>query len=377
MTLDLSEQQLSLLKIVILGNLDAEELEEARALNLVRFVESGGSLVLLGGSKGWGPSGFSRTALGKLLPARKIGDRPEEGKFQISLTEAGQAHPVFAGDRSLWQTIPPVLSVFPAEDLLPGAEALAVADTTHGRRIVVAAQRYGQGKVLAIFTDSLWRWQLNPDQNKNMPYQRFWDQVLSWLSPAEERLESERIEIVADKERLYMGEPVKISARLEGAATDANENADMRCEIAAPDKHRVPFRMTRQPVMTPSGKAFPGFGVEFTAEQPGLYTATAVAEIGGKKLDSAAVSFFVKSFTAESMPKPPNVKALQAVAQNSGGAFFTSPAELSEALGRLEPKGREETAATRFSLWQNGFVISCLMMALSLEWIVRKWKNLP
>jgi hypothetical protein len=374
---DLSEQQMALIKIVVLGNLDAEELGEARARNLVKFVETGGSLVLLGGSKGWGPAGFSRTALGGLLPARNIGDKPAEGKFQVSLTEAGSAHPAFAGDSALWQTIPPVLSVFPVEDLSPGAEALVVADTDRGKRVVMAAQRYGQGKVLALFTDSLWRWQLNPDESRNMPYKRFWDQIIAWLSPAEESVESERIEIIADREQLYLGEAIKISARIEGAAIDINDKATMQCGIVAPDKRRMPFLMTRQPVMTPSGKAFPGFGVEFTAEQPGVHTATAITEIGGRKFESSPVSFLVKSYTAESVPKPPDVGVLQSVARNSGGAFFTTPAELCEALSRLEPRGREETTVVSFSLWQNAWVVACLMLALSLEWIVRKWRNLP
>jgi hypothetical protein len=377
MTPELNDKQLELMKIVVVGNLDAEELGETRARNLVKFVESGGSLVLLGGSKGWGSSGFSRTALGGLLPAKNIGDKAVEGKFQVSLTEAGQAHPAFAGDSALWQTIPPVLSVFPVESVSPGAEALVLADTGQGKRVVVAAQRYGQGKVLAVFTDSLWRWQLNPDEGKNRPYQRFWDQVISWLSPTEERVESERIEIVADKDQLYLGDAIKISARIEGAAADVNDKAAMQCGIVAPDKRRIPFQMTRQSVMTPSGRTFPGFGVEFTAEQPGPHTATAVAEIGGRKFESSTVSFLVKSYTAENVPRPPNIGVLQDLARNSGGVFFTTPAKLSEALSRLEPKGREETTVVTFSLWQNAFVIACLMIALSLEWGIRKWRDLP
>ena len=91
MTADMTPTQLGSFKIVVLGDLDAEELTEARAANLLKFVEDGGSLVLLGGPKAWGKSGFLQSSLKKLVPAARQDDAPIEGKFPTRLTETGIA----------------------------------------------------------------------------------------------------------------------------------------------------------------------------------------------------------------------------------------------------------------------------------------------
>jgi hypothetical protein len=199
MTADLTEQQLSFFKIVVVGNLDAEELGEERARNLVKFVETGGSLVLLGGTKAWGEKGFSASALKSILPVKGFRTTPDEGQFAVSLTPEGKSHAAFGGDPTLWESIPPVLSVFSGGTLQPAASALVVAETPRGAQPIAVSQRYGQGKVVALLTDSLWKWQLHPTAIENKPYQRFWDQLIAWLLPAEEEVEKDRLQLLTDK----------------------------------------------------------------------------------------------------------------------------------------------------------------------------------
>ena len=73
-------------------------------------------------------------------------------------------------------------------------------------------QRFGQGKVTAILTDSLWRWQLGPEAGKAKPYDRFWKQMISWLLPREESLDQMRLEIFA----VHMRTPA-VHAQILGA----------------------------------------------------------------------------------------------------------------------------------------------------------------
>ena len=69
---------------------------------------------------------------------------------------------------------------------------------------MVVTQRFGQGKVTAIMTDSLWRWQLGPEAGKAKPYDRFWKQMISWLLPREESLDKVRLEIFSDRDQLFL-----------------------------------------------------------------------------------------------------------------------------------------------------------------------------
>ena len=81
----------------------------------------------------------------------------------LALTGEGRAHPIFTTENAAaWNKIPPILSLFTGGTLSPGATTLITAETPGGRQPVLVIQKYGQGKVAAILTDSLWRWQLAP-----------------------------------------------------------------------------------------------------------------------------------------------------------------------------------------------------------------------
>ncbi len=372
---DMQESQIALFKIVILGNLTGEELGEARALSLVKFVENGGSLVLLGGSKAWGPEGFTKTALKVLLPAKRYSGKAQEGEYPVVLTEQGRSHAAFAGDKTLWDKIPPVLSVFPGVVPTPTARVLVEGQTPSGPQPIILAQDFGQGKVVAIFSDSLWKWQLSPDALKNNPFPRFWNQLLSWLSPKVEKIAGKDWEVFVDREQCFLGEEIEVTARWAGTDKPPAGVA-VNAEFTLPDKRKIPYVMSPQAGQVQDGKVVPVMSVKFKGETPGMFSVLAVSEIGGRRLESDAVSFSVKPFTPESVPRPPANETLKAIAENSGGAFFESAEELDKVLSALQPKKIEQEISEYKSWWQQWAIIGCLIALITLEWIIRKWRNL-
>jgi hypothetical protein len=365
-------------RILILGNLDAEELGEQRAQNIVKYVDKGGSLIVLGGVKGWGENGYSKTSLKKLLPAKSYAFKTvekEEG-FPVTLTDTGRAHPAFAGDSSLWDVVPPILTVFPDVVPTPGARALVAAKTADGTTPVILTQQYGQGKVVAIFTDSLWKWKLSPDAVKNKPYERFWNQLISWLSPKEEKATGRELEVFVDRDTIFLGEDVEISGRA-GSTVELPASAVVKVEITNPEKRKMPFAMVKQMLPTTGGKLMPSFTCKFKGELPGLYSAVTVAEFEGKRMESDPVGFTVKPFTPESIPRPANLEVMKAIAANSGGKCFDEVRELNETLSKLTVKQIEQETSEYTSLWQHWIVIAILMALLSAEWIARKMRNMP
>jgi hypothetical protein len=375
MTSDMTEQQLSFFKIILVGNLDAHEMGERRARNLVRYVEAGGSLVLLGGSKAWSRAGFSATALKKILPVKRYKPKLIEGEFPVTLTDMGRSHSAFAGDIQLWDIIPPVLSVFPGVVPAQAARVLVEAETPTGVQPMILSQRYGQGKVVAIFTDSLWKWKLHPQALQTRPYQRFWDQMISWLLPAEDESEKDKLTILVDRGTLVVGEEVAISARLGGEGKRAD--ARVRCEIELPGGEKAPFSMRPEPVTTASGKTYSGFVTHYKVTAPGLHTVTATAMVGGTRKESESLSFFVKPFAAESTPCAVNAAVLRSIAQSSGGRFFKDVTVLNDTLESLTFKMIEETSSEHRSLWQAWLVIACLTLLAAVSWVLRKINNMP
>jgi len=375
-TADMTPQQLSFFKIIMLGNLDAKELGEARAKNLLKFVEDGGSLILLGGTKAWTAGGLVQTDLGKALPVRAADVKTLESQkpYPVKLSDAARAHPAFAGDAALWQSIPPILSVFSGFTLSPGAETLVSAETPEGPAPVVVTQRYGQGKVTAILTDSLWRWQLGPEAGKAKPYERFWTQMISWLLPREES-DQTKLEVFADRDQLFLGEHLEIHASLGGENGPKPESVDAR--IVLPDKREVPYRMAPQLVTLPSGKSFSGYALPFSADQPGLYKVTAAAKVKGQTSTSEPFSFFVKPYSPETVPRPARMEILQAIAKASGGQFYENLDALNQGLSSLKLKATEEKSAEYRTLWREWPLVVGLMAMLTTSWSMRKFRNMP
>ncbi|MEI6787765.1 MAG: glutamine amidotransferase [bacterium] len=372
---DMQESQLAMFKIVILGNLSAEELGEERARTLVKFVETGGSLVLLGGTKAWSPEGFVKTGLKAVLPAKAFTAKAQEGEFPVRLTDQGRSHAAFAGDVAFWEKVPPVLSIFPKVIPSPAARVLVEAKTAEGMQPMILVQDFGQGKVVAIFSDSIWKWQLSPDAMKNKPYSRFWNQLVSWLSPKLEKTEGKAWDVFMDRDQCFLGEEVEITARWTGSDKPP-QGAVVKAEITMPDKRKVPFSMTSQMNQVVDGKSAPVFSVKFKGELAGMYSVLAASDTGGPRLESDTLSFSVKPFTPESVPRPAAVEIVKAVTVNSGGVFFESAEELDRALAALQPKKLEQEISEFKSLWQHWAIISCLIALISIEWIIRKLRNL-
>ena len=378
LTAAMSPSELDKCKIVILGDLSAAELGAARAANLVKFVENGGSLVILGGAKAWGADGLLKTSLAKALPLRGtstlLPSTAEKDPFPVSLTDTARSHPAFSGDAKLWEVAPPVLSVFAGTRLTPTAQSLVTAKTPDGPQPVVLTQRHGDGKVAVILTDSLWRWQLDPETARNKPYQRFWTQLLSWLLPQEEQLSTNKIDLFADRDQIFIGEEIVLHARIGDAAKRPDA---LECSISLPDGRTVPYRMNPGTVQTSSGKSYPGFTLRITPEVPGAHKAIATAKSNNITSTSDPVSFNVQPFSPETMPRPVRAGVLKTISATSNGKFFDSPAELDKFLSSLAFHPAEEQSSEFRTLWRNWPVIVALMLALASSWALRKLRNMP
>ncbi len=142
---------------------------------------------------------------------------------------------------------------------------------------LLAVQRYGQGKSLAILSDSLWRWALTPGE-ENL-HQRFWNRLLDWLTPQQEELAPFEVDLFGAAASVHIGESVRLTARIGGAETDG---ANVVCEIRTPDGRVLPFRMMPTAVTTAEGRTLPGFEILFAPEAPGPHRACASAEVAAR-----------------------------------------------------------------------------------------------
>ena len=368
----LTKDQMDFIKVILLGDLTAEALGEERAKAIERYVDSGGSLLLLGGPEGWGASGFGASALKPLLPVAAGALTPREGTYQVGVTDEGKNHPAFAVGQGQEFSTPPVLSVFTGAKPDAGSSVLVTATLDGAAHPLVVTRRYGQGRVVAILTDSLWRWKLQPDASK--PYDRFWTQMMGWLMPKQEAVAAYDITLASDVEQTYLGETVNLNARLGGTQGRNRTGASLTVEIETPDGRKIPYPMAAQPITTGAGETLPGFALPFEAKLPGLHRAVARTEIDGVKVESDSFAFFVKPFTPETKPGPIAADVLASLSTSTGGKFC-EPDQLAAAVQAIQVETKEIENVRVRTLWNRQAVILALIGLLTVEWIWRKVKG--
>jgi hypothetical protein len=364
--LTMTHDQLAQFKIAILGNMDASTLGDDRARSLVKFVDEGGSLILLGGDEAWSDHGFASTPLKELLPIqRDWSTPPQEGKFNATLTKEGQAHPALQSLVKKWTKPMPVLSIYPGSKPTAGATTVLSADNEP----LIVTQRFGQGKVAAILSNSLWRWQLEPGQQDE--YLSFWDGLIQWLMPSASQVDELNLDLSADTEQLFLGDTLTLTARSGGSRANA-ANLPVTVEIQTPDGRKVPY--STQPSVS-TGGAGPVYTATYKADSSGMCTAIATATLDGRKIESPPFSFYVKPFTPETTPRPQAVELLRQLAKASGGQFCEQD-QLDPVLSALELKPSEVDRLTYDTLWNTPFILGGLMLFLSLDWILRKRRDM-
>lgn len=166
---------------VILGSFGASQFTDAQAQTLVRYVENGGALILLGGESSFGRGGYADSKLAPLMPWAISDNEPDlvTGSFPVTVAASGAAVEFTSGLREdLGATGGASLdSLNRPGGLRPGAIALLDAAISDRTEPVVAWQRYGKGQVLGIATNTLWKWAAAGHETRVL-YGRFWRQAV-------------------------------------------------------------------------------------------------------------------------------------------------------------------------------------------------------
>ena len=359
-------------RIVILGDLDAATLGRDRAAALLAFVENGGGLILLGGARAWGAGGFAESALAPLLPFHLTGGASlAEGTFPVRWTAEGLAHPAFAAEADRWVRPPPVLSLFGGTQPVPAAVTLAVADTPSGTQPLILARQYGTGHVVALLTDSLWRWQLQSDESR--PYSRFWSRITEWMLPEAARGEPFALELSADTDRAFLNDTVNFQARLSLPPGEPAPSGRLNYMIRTPAGGELPLEMRAVPAR---GGLAPCYAATFTPAEPGQYRAIASVEVGGRHIESAPCLIQVQPFTPENEPRPANEPLLRMLAESSHG-FYGTPDVVEKALAVLNPPPETRERLEYESLWQRPWLLLSLLALVITDWVIRRRRGMP
>ena len=377
--LQFSTAELARYSVIILGDLPPAALATADWQVIRDFVDHGGALVLLGGANSLGTPALAQTPLRDLVPVR-LGAATEyrEGKFPVEITEAGLHHPVFGALFAKISDLPPLLTCDLVDGVAPTAEVLVQANVGGAKSPLVVAMRFGNGRVVAVLTDTIWRWHLAAKSwvAERSPYDTFWVQLMDWLIPKEQNRQQEnRLELVSDRSNYLTSEKPELRAILTQSAADAKRPATLGLHVRTPDEKT--FEYTLQPALLPTsdGREIPGYRAVIDLAGAGIYKASATAELGGTNIEGQTKFVALRPVT-ERTGKPINRELLGRLAEASHGKFLPLTGWVDWGKN-LQVEEQHFSRLQLLDLWNHPLLIGLLLLLLAGDWVVRKLWNLP
>jgi uncharacterized membrane protein len=362
--------------VIVFQNFDYRPYQMAQYLPNIRdAVRSGLGFVMVGGEESFGAGGYSGTALEEIVPLRVQAAELVQTRVVPEITASGRGHPVTdlthgsGSNERLWKELPPWKSLNRTSGLRPEATALVVDATVRGLdgnpAPLVAAMDVGQGRSLAIASDSMWRWRFAPHMDggtAERAYHRFWSNALHWLVRDPEH---SRIRVIPDKRRFEVDEPVDVTVIVRGRDYQMVPNARVRVELNKSASGVVKLEELTTGDSGALRQRYTGLGV-------GAYRITAAASANGADLGSGAAVFVVESRALELTRGAPRPDLLEAIAEVTGGKTLPLAADAFQKLKVIDPEIVAVDRRRNIELWDNVWALFAALLLLAAEWALRR-----
>ncbi len=365
--------------LVILGSVDYERVQPW-AHFLVSFVEErGGGLIAVGGPHSFEMGGYAGTPVGNMMPFGIASTaRGMTGKtFVPVLTANGTVHPITrldddpAESKLRWTELPPLPGMNQVGHAKPGATVLAgnpTWRTENGDAPVIAEHRYGQGRVLGIAAQGLWRWDFMMwgSGGTNAAYERFWNNAVRWITVREA---SRRIRVASDKLQYRGGETI----RFDGQIYDENYRPVEQADLSVTVRSEQEGAEARQLDLSSTGQGRYAGRLQFLPA--GAYSFEAAAALNGLPMGADRGVFVVGEAGAEFERTRMNRTLLVQLAEMTGGKFYlpSQTERMADDVDLDEITVREARTST---LWDHPAVMMLLVGLLAAEWLVRRYAGL-
>ncbi len=348
--------------IIVLGREDEAFFDQNTETLLTDFVaKRSGSLVFARGK----PYGGRFQPLAKLEPvAWGEGVAPS---VKLRPTDAGRDNPIF--DLGAAGTLEELLDRLPALDqasVTLGEKPLAIVLANAAQEdgpVLIAYQRYGQGKALSLNASGLWRWSFREtgQEESEAAYQRFWVSLMQWLLGGGQFLPGADVALTSARRYYSSEQPMQflISTRnLDRAIYQP------RLLISGP---------TKSLEVEPRAR-----GDSFVAEAgpfaPGAYRVSLKNNVG-KPADLSQM-IEVVSASVENRESSADPVTMRKVAEISGGAVVNAGdiPRMAQVVQRRE--AARELAHRQRPVWDRWWVLAGMVGLLGAEWWLRRREGL-
>jgi uncharacterized membrane protein len=375
-----SESQLQQYDVVILGDLSTRGLGARQGEWIYRLVTEGGKGLLLLGGPELAPVPGSHLA--DLIPLTITGGKVKAGedRFWVQLSPAGRVHPIMdlaeevLDVESIWQDLPPFLGLNQFGPSKPGAVVLAqhpVLEAGSQKVPSIAVQRTGMGKTMVVAAYPMWRWDfmLWGLGKNNQAYDRFWSNVIRWLTTREE---GKLVRVYPESNVFRSGQGIAFRAKLYDENYRPMDRAQVKVSVV---RRGGSGRVEVEGDLFESGRRDGHYRGELGVLSPGEYVYGAEVFLGGQRVGEDRGEFLVEEYSLEFERVELNEKLLRAMAEASGGAY-SALEDAKDLPAHLQFQSREASHKREIELWNHPGMLIALVLLLGAEWTLRKRNRL-
>ncbi len=188
----------------------------------------------------------------------------------------------------------------------------------------------------------------------------FFDGIINWLSLQED---SDPIRIVPDKNIFSRGEKIGFNASVYdlGFRPISGATGDITLVDESLDTTVI------QLIENKEGS----YRAEIDLLPPGKYDYNGLIEKDGRTLKETQSQIAVETFSIEEYQRKPDFSLLSSISQKTGGLFFRLD-NIDSLYNSLNTELILESRKTEIVLWNKFWLLAVFILALGVEWFLRK-----
>jgi uncharacterized membrane protein len=382
-TEELFEHELGSFDVIILQNFEYGRYGIGPYLeNIRQYVERGGALAMIGGDVAFSSGGYQNTEIAPVLPVELLPERDPQRllsteEFHPRLTPEGLRHPVTRlrfdarDNEARWNALPALEGV----NLVAGAKPNATVLMAHpwlkargGRPLpVLTVGEYGQGRSMALTTDTAWRWGfwaagLAGDDGRS--FQKFWENAIRWLIRDPEL---QILHVESDQAAYAPGEAPRLSAHLVDRDYQPAHGAEIVLTITRGTEDNAKKVLTKKLKTDENGDV----KLDLKPPGPGAYRVSASATVGDTPVTADDV-FLVDPERAELEQPAAREDILRAVSETTGGRYLGTDSSLPADLDLLPPRVVRVDRRSDVELWSRPYLLLLALGLMGAEWALRR-----
>jgi uncharacterized membrane protein len=356
--------------LIVLIN-SAEILTGDITKRLAEYVHSGGSILLIGSENSFRGGPGIREFIGILPVNLNLSRGFVFMNIPVSSGPDALTHPItsiegFAREVS---SLPPLEGMFfsaPKDN----SKILMVGKTADGIDLpILAVSEIELGRSAIITGSPTWKWGFLPFAygRDDRIFRNLSRNLIQYLL-AKEKID--RFAIIPGKKVYSSGEPVYISAALRDESNKPVSGAIVNINVSLKDSvddEGFDFELSEV-----------GEGVyeaSIPSLAPGIYDINGTAQVESKSLGKAKSSLVVERYKLEFARTNQDDALLKIISQQTAGKYILSDS-IYKLLDIIKIKNKIRTESSEHELWSWPILLFIVIIALGLEWILRKKSNL-